>query len=615
MASKRAFSFPDEADRILGERKRSRNKVACYPCNKRKVKCDTGQPCAMCVRRGHPVICTYPADRVWDTTPGHVTVSVEQLRPGSKREVTRAPPFLGLESTTAYMQRLATETGSEVAQDVSPALALGGVLSWNPFQRYHERDSGFLELTKILPGRESVQRYYHLYRSTVHPLSPLIDIEPLDLKIADYLEDSITIMSDVTSAATIALILAILASGAQYSDLVQSERRRISRDFASKSFRALHLANYLIRPTAPCLQTLLLLGSFIRNDGDANASWALLGTTMRLAQSVGLHDAENIQSLSASDKRMRSQLWKTVLQHDSILSLCFDRPTSLPTLPLSNLPSSTPAEVLDYSQMMWGITRLCVGNLMHLAREINLSRIHQSLRQVDNLITQSSPHLQTRTACLSMQDRLEHYTINLHMSFLVSVICRPVFLASDNENHQECMALNTRGRAALSNTVRHFLNLQKLTTYAIRTWTTLHEALSSALLLELLHESDKNAETRIMQKQFLEVVIPTLDNGSDRDTGLSMPHTRAIAALRKIATRQTQPNPATLVPMGSGSSTQPVPDPSNIATLPDLIPTTFDQSTLDSFDSILWGMFHLLVQFPYMDITNHDAFRYRADVP
>lgn len=73
-------------------------------------------------------------------------------------EAARELPFLGSESTTAYMQRLATKTGSEVAHQVSPALALEGALSWNPFQRYNERDSGYPWLLELLPDRESIQR-------------------------------------------------------------------------------------------------------------------------------------------------------------------------------------------------------------------------------------------------------------------------------------------------------------------------------------------------------------------------------------------------------------------------------------------------------------------------
>ena len=65
---------------------------------------------------------------------------------------------MGAESTTAYMQRLATASESDVAHDVSPALALGSVLTWNPFQRYDEREGGLSELSNLLPNGTSMHK-------------------------------------------------------------------------------------------------------------------------------------------------------------------------------------------------------------------------------------------------------------------------------------------------------------------------------------------------------------------------------------------------------------------------------------------------------------------------
>jgi hypothetical protein len=48
----------DEIDQIL-RRKRKSTEKACYPCHRRKVRCNHGQPCSTCQRRGHPEICSY----------------------------------------------------------------------------------------------------------------------------------------------------------------------------------------------------------------------------------------------------------------------------------------------------------------------------------------------------------------------------------------------------------------------------------------------------------------------------------------------------------------------------------------------------------------------------
>lgn len=52
---------------------------------------------------------------------------------------------------------------------------------------------------------------------------------------------------------------------------------------------------------------------------------------MRLAQSIFLQDSESRLDIRPMDRQMRSKLWKTVLQHGSIFSLCFELTTKLAT--------------------------------------------------------------------------------------------------------------------------------------------------------------------------------------------------------------------------------------------------------------------------------------------
>ena len=50
---------PVDFDRLLLKRRRFRSAKACYPCRRRKVKCDLAQPCASCLSRNHPDLCDY----------------------------------------------------------------------------------------------------------------------------------------------------------------------------------------------------------------------------------------------------------------------------------------------------------------------------------------------------------------------------------------------------------------------------------------------------------------------------------------------------------------------------------------------------------------------------
>lgn len=115
----------------------------------------------------------------------------------------------------------------------------------------------------------------------------------------------------------IALLFAVLAIGVQYSNVKARERQckcRLYRKFhsianvlsqkakprvVSCALDALHLDNYLVQPTFLCVQALLLISYVLQNDLKPQAAWALLGTTVRIAQSLGLHKIRDEQAVEA----------------------------------------------------------------------------------------------------------------------------------------------------------------------------------------------------------------------------------------------------------------------------------------------------------------------------
>lgn len=82
------------------------------------------------------------------------------------------------------------------------------------------------------------------------------------------------------------------------------------------SFHCLRLSNFLIRPSLESLQALLILGFVLANDMKAEASWALIGLTCRLAQALGLHrgphENARVPQPTASDLPRR-KLWCVIL--------------------------------------------------------------------------------------------------------------------------------------------------------------------------------------------------------------------------------------------------------------------------------------------------------------
>ena len=85
------------------------------------------------------------------------------------------------------------------------------------------------------------------------------------------------------------------------------------------------------RPSFDSIQALLLTSFVLLNDMKAEASWALMGLTCRLAQSLGLHrttpsDSRDSTPPNTQSKEMiRRRLWWSCVWHDTLTSLSFDR--------------------------------------------------------------------------------------------------------------------------------------------------------------------------------------------------------------------------------------------------------------------------------------------------
>lgn len=134
-----------------------------------------------------------------------------------------------------------------------------------------------------------------------------------------YLEDraknarASTKTTKPVSASWLAILFAVLAVGSQYHDSPYHIRTRDSQRYIQISFHFLRLGNFLLRPNLDSIQAMLMTSFVLLNDMKAEASWALLGLTCRLAQSLGLHRAQVLDGRQTPDmvkKEMaRRKLW------------------------------------------------------------------------------------------------------------------------------------------------------------------------------------------------------------------------------------------------------------------------------------------------------------------
>ncbi|KAK3295195.1 fungal-specific transcription factor domain-containing protein [Chaetomium fimeti] len=576
---------PEEANRIIHSHRKVRYGTACWPCRQRKVKCDNKSPCENCIKREHPQLCSYKPNR--SATGKSISSTSEHPASGKKRarspeeSESRSQSNEAREAISAY-EPDNTETTRYVGQNSIPALlreqtsasepqevsgirqdmrSLLGLDNSAPFPLMSSRhlDRLTLDISSELPSDREVMKLFRTYKEIPQPFwGFVIDIDDLESRLMVYLEDraknakSSTKSTKAVSASWLSILFAVLAVGSQYHDSPYHVRTRDSQKYIQISFHFLRIGNFLLRPNLDSIQALLMTSFVLLNDMKAEASWALLGLTCRLAQSLGLHRAQPLdgrQTPDAARKEVaRRKLWWTCLWHDTLTSLSFDRSpmTNIPCCPIPMSPSAN-TEGWAYLEAMFNLCQIISQRLNpDTIANATYAEILDNCEAVENIRNNLSIHLRSKEACKSAMDRLQHFAIRLHTSFMISVCCRPALIRRDS-NHLEAgqkKFLADRCKANLTETVRMFLAMHQLSVIPTRSWAFTYHGLSSAVLLGILGETKADPEVRQLQGDLISALSATAAKEqtsphpqirkSDLDIELSGPLSRALAALKNI---------------------------------------------------------------------------------
>ncbi|KAK8851273.1 fungal-specific transcription factor domain-containing protein [Apiospora arundinis] len=578
---------PEEASRIIHSHRKVRYGTACWPCRQRKVKCDNKQPCENCVKREHPQLCSYKPNRSNVAKQGSADIlqhgqkrphspdgSAEPERPGDHQpngwpraldqsESMEIPRFVGQNSIPALLRDQSspneTKDGIDIRRDMRPIWGLDNSAPF-PLMSSHHLDRMTREISAELPSDREVLKLFKTYKEVPHPFwGFVIDIEDLESRLMIYLEERAKnaregpSTSRPVSASWLAILFAVLAVGSQYHDSPYHIRTTDSQRYMQISMHFLRLGNFLLRPNLDSIQALLMTSFVLLNDMKAEASWALIALTCRLAQSLGLHRAspqdgrESSSGMSTKDY-VRRKLWWTCQWHDTLTSLSFDRP-NMTNIQCCAIPLSSGSVVqgFSYLESMYHLTRLISEKLNPDATAtVTYENIMGNCQEVESIRDKVYPQLRSKEAAKTAIDRLQHYAVRLHTAFVVSVCCRPA-LRSDctRLSAEEKQILSDKCKENLTETVRMFLSMHNISVIPTRSWAFTYHGLSSAVLLGILCETKTDPEVRGLQGDLISALSaaaakerssppPGHIKHSDRDIELSGPLSRALTALKNI---------------------------------------------------------------------------------
>ncbi|KAI1052678.1 hypothetical protein LB507_009772 [Fusarium sp. FIESC RH6] len=542
---------PIDMKKILRERQLTRNRKACLLCRERKVRCNHQQPCQTCVKRGHSDLCFYdkpPAPRSPRREVIQVNLSAtdsdhnnennaSSANHASHNDRTSIPTasLLGGNSIISVAQPISAQPQSDNERRAAFETGIFPLLGINEASDNDQVHQPGRSDPKLADDLEMIE-LFSLYRDRVHHFQFVIDDLDEIEKLVCSLVNRDTKVGQVDNH-TLCLLHAILAAGAQFSDLNNAARVSKSRQELKSALGCLGSFDWLWNPSKRLIQALLVLGHVLQNDMNPRAAWILGGTTIRLALSIGLHQPTTIPDTLRLKPCESQHLRLAIVWQDTLLSLAFGRPPASQEMDLESdlptiYPNALPDQALNYRQAMNWLCHLTLRHLRNFSQGPWLEHCILFSQDLRNLEASFAAHLEERQNCTSIQELQEHYTLKLHRNFVLSTFCRPILssnaktLCSDEEYSQ----VLSRFQAALKTSVRAFIKLRSMSNYATSSWALVHNGLSSALLLSFMRYDSQADEIRQIQAELLQ----TLADSSGDVGQFSSAHKKALRAIKAL---------------------------------------------------------------------------------
>jgi hypothetical protein len=219
---------------------------------------------------------------------------------------------------------------------------------------------------------------------------------------------------------------------------------------------------------------------------------------------------------------------------ETYLATCFGRQPV--ELGIVNDPLKTSTlENLDYKKCLRVLTEI-IARTYHPSSEDN--SLENAILAVADLDQRTLPRLQSQDHCRSIQNRIEYFAFRIQSGFVaISLFLRQ--MNSYKAQAQQQKRSSESCRASCLRTLRAFLDMQTFTAVPLRTWTFLHNAFTSALLLGILDGSN-DGDARMLQTSLIDSIVRSEEEGTTAK-GFQRCFGRAVEDLEKMLSGTYKP--------------------------------------------------------------------------
>ncbi|KAL3458629.1 fungal-specific transcription factor domain-containing protein [Aspergillus heterothallicus] len=583
---------------LLKHKRRSRSIRSCFPCRHRKVRCDGQVPCSSCVKRNHAELCR---DQFILTDPTGLISRLEKIEeqiaslkadlrattsvatataaasPSIDTELADGSPFghdshsdlrsgsAGrhvIEDATGATLFLGSHSDTPLGLGCREALGSGDLMLHNamadqfvprayPFTNLWGSDATDKDVCKTLPDDSDIIRYWQAYQSTAYPFYPvLVAIDKFGEDLFAFLNQRASAQETSGSLLTpdsswLALLFAVLACGIHFSEDPIKERDLRSKVFICSSFQCLRISDFFNHTDLDQIQAMALIGHCLRNNLDTNSAWILMGATIRLAQSIGLHESSPL--MPPGEQLQRSRLWWTLIWQDTFLSFTYDRPPSCSITRNSSMPYASTYSGLSFQECIFKLCRIILEQTTIDVNRIEATKATNAInykRQLDGIWDTAAQHLTSKMRCRSLQDHLERLALGIHLGYAV---CRVIQVCLDLKTADiETSSLVVECKRHAMQVIECFLELHRFSTRVCRSWAFVHNAVSCGITLHNLNHIplDSPLGSEAVLQRLITVLEKEAAESEWCDTDLNVrhfgPYSRPLKAMKEIYSGQNR---------------------------------------------------------------------------
>ncbi|PLW13125.1 hypothetical protein PCANC_16228 [Puccinia coronata f. sp. avenae] len=439
-------------------KRRPRHRLSCAECRRLKLKCDRTWPCSSCTKRGCARICpdgtlqskvrtkdtsvllariselenllqrkdhqlrlSYSNDLSGDHQHGsrvsseyapmgtvglsssaqqhdtHVLALIDGIGTLNVSDDGRSR-FLGLSASSAFFDGDWSDCDSSsstpgTSEDPNETSESTSPFSFHPLMGRTTLEPN--QLKAYLPERHEAERLGNVYCSYVSHLYELLTRTEFGTLLDEMYDDH----RNEICIGRLALLYSIFSLGVLFDPSVQALHPD-ARKWHDTAETCLRSTDYLCNPSLAIVQTIHMMGTYIMNsraDG-AETFWPVLGTAMRLCQSMGLHRDGSNWGLHSSELESRRRTFHEILSLDRSQSLVLGRPYAISD---KHFDTSTPRDIehprshetnVDFHIAKWRFSSY-IGRVVDDAFSVSppslavVNRLDEELRQFDRALS------------------------------------------------------------------------------------------------------------------------------------------------------------------------------------------------------------------------------------